>query len=267
MEWLRNFFNRPGIWQDDQPNVEPTKYRVHVVTGDRRGAGTDANVYVKLYDTQGRTSSSITSNTVFRNDNERNSTTTVDLKTSECGVEGPIVKVDVWRDNFADLSIVGSITNFFFGHRTKRLSSAWFLDRIEVEEVLPSIDEEEEEKTASTQQGEEVEVQQHHETQNGTLTNGTESHRAQTEATKETQKEEEVAVPETVHRGDGGGRKWVFPLQRWVAAHRTYTIHLHDCFLPQLDPNYVARRNDLQGKREIYMYEQKVEGGPAQVYI
>ncbi|KAK3873952.1 hypothetical protein Pcinc_021076 [Petrolisthes cinctipes] len=245
MEWLRNALVR-GARQGD---VQPAKYRVHVVTGDRRGAGTDANVYVKLHDIQGRISIPITSNKVFKNDNERGSTTTVDLK-EDCGVEGPIVRVEVWRDNFADLSVLGNITNFLFGNRTKKGSAAWFLDRIEVEEVLDS----------ETQNEAQTEGEVQHVTQNGNQ----QIQEAQTDETKnkthETQEE-----PETVHRGKEGGRMWVFPLQRWVAPHKTYTIHIHDCFLPQLDPNHSVRRTDLQEKREIYVYEQKVEGGPAQI--
>ena len=198
-----------------------TLYRLHVVTGDRRGAGTDANVYVIVHDAQGRTTPSLSLNKVFRNDNERGSTTSLDLK-EDCGIAGPVVKVEVWRDNFADLSIFGSITEFFFGQRTKRGSSAWFLDRIEVEEIQEQQDEQ-----------------------------------------KQQQQEELV----TVHRGSSGGRKWVFPLQRWVEAHRHYHIHLHDCFLPQVDPNTERRENDIHTKRKEYKFDQKVENGPAQVTL
>lgn len=197
-----------------------THYRLHVVTGDRRGAGTDANVYVKLHDRQGRATQPISLNRVFSNDNERGSTTTLELK--DCAIAGPVAKVEVWRDNFADLSIIGTITEFLLGRRTKRGSSAWFLDRVEVEEVKVLLDAEE-------------------------------------------HLENDRAV--TVHRGSSGGRLWVFPLQRWVAAHKHYTIHLHDCFLPQSDPQPETREEDIRLKRLEYKYEQKVEGGPAQVTI
>lgn len=194
-----------------------THYRLHVVTGDRRGAGTDANVYVILHDLQGRASPPISLNKIFNNDNERGCTTSLTLG-PECGVAGPVARVEVWRDNFADLSIIGSALQYIFNRHTKRGSSAWFLDRVEVEEVKAS--------PAAEGQGEE---------------------------------------PRTVHRGSGGGRLWVFPLQRWVAAHKHYVIHLHDCFLPQQDPHPETREEDLRLKRREYNYEQKVEDGPAQV--
>ncbi|KAK4287623.1 hypothetical protein Pmani_039309 [Petrolisthes manimaculis] len=65
MEWLRNALVRGATRQAD---VEPAKYRVHVVTGDRRGAGTDANVYVKVHDIEGHISDPITSDKLFKND-------------------------------------------------------------------------------------------------------------------------------------------------------------------------------------------------------
>lgn len=195
-----------------------THYRMHVVTGDRRGAGTDANVYVVLHDRQGRATLPILLNKVFSNDNERGSTTTMELK-ADCGIAGPVAKVEVWRDNFADLSIIGTVLGYLFGKHTKRGSSAWFLDRVAVEEVKVSPELEKEGADAAA----------------------------------------------TVHRGSSGGRLWVFPLQRWVAAHKRYTIHLHDCFLPQDDPHPEARKEDISLKRAEYTYEQKVEGGPAQV--
>lgn len=229
MDRVRNMLSNTHDYISEMLGVTVPQYRVHVVTGDRRGAGTDANVYIVLHDVRGRTSEPIACNKVFHNDHERGATTTVDVKV-DCGLKGPIVKVEVWRDNFADITVVGAITNLLFGQRSKRGSAAWFLDRIEVEEVLTENSKTEESLTNSSQANE----------------NG-------------------VEVPETVHKSDSGGRKWVFPLQRWVAAHRRYCIHLHDCFLPQDDPNFNARREDIMFKREEYVYEQKVEGGPAQV--
>ncbi|KAG7158596.1 polyunsaturated fatty acid lipoxygenase ALOX15B-like isoform X2 [Homarus americanus] len=204
-----------------------TRYRVHVITGDRRGAGTDANVSVVLHDIHGRTSLPISCNKTFSNDNERGSTTTVDVKV-DCGLQGPIVRIEVWRDNFADITIFGRITEYLFGHRSKRGSAEWFLDRIEVEEVLN--------KSNYTEK---------------CLTNNVNS-----------QAEEAY---KTVHKSASGGRVWVFPLQRWVSAERKYILELHDCFLPQMDPNQQAREIDIQQKRKDYRYEQKVEHGPAQI--
>nr|XP_053629169.1 allene oxide synthase-lipoxygenase protein-like isoform X1 [Cherax quadricarinatus] len=207
-----------------------TQYRLHVITGDRRGAGTDANVYVVLHDIHGRVSNPITSNKTLINDNERGSTTIVDVK-ADCGLQSPIVKVEVWRDNFADITLVGTITQNLFGYRSRRGSAAWFLDRIEVEEVLKKHTSED-------------------------LTNGWNLCQPS---------EKNVESHKTVHRSAEGGRVWVFPLQRWVSAGRVYCIELHDCFLPQEDPNRESRQIDLQEKRKEYKYAQKVEDGPAQI--
>lgn len=207
------------------------QYRLHVVTGDRRGAGTDANVYVVVHDINGRASTPILSNKVFRNDNERGATTTVDIS-ADLGLQGPITKVEVWRDNFADIKIFSAITGALFGQRSKRGSASWFLDRIEVEEVDPQ-------NNNSLEKNDKLDGE--------TEENGAEK------------------APETAHIAPGGGRVWVFPLQRWVVAHKRYTIHLHDCFLPQDDPDKERRDTDVQGKRELYRYAQKVEDGPAQV--
>ncbi|XP_071550915.1 allene oxide synthase-lipoxygenase protein-like isoform X3 [Panulirus ornatus] len=232
MNRLRNMFTSSRDYVSDMLGGADPQYRVHVITGDRRGAGTDSNVYIVLHDIHGQKSDPIACNKVFHNDNERGSTTTVDVK-ENCGLQGPIVKVDVWRDNFADITFVATITNFLFGQRSKRGSAAWFLDRIEVEEVLT-----ENRKTKES------------------LTNGVNNCQP---------KDSGVEAPETVHKSSSGDRVWVFPLQRWVAAHKKYCIHMHDCFLPQHDPNFTARREDIMLKREDYKYEQKVEGGPAQI--
>ncbi|XP_066942820.1 polyunsaturated fatty acid lipoxygenase ALOX15B-like isoform X2 [Macrobrachium rosenbergii] len=212
-----------------------TMYRLHVITGDRRGAGTDANVYVVLHDIYGNTTEAISSNKIFKNDNERGTTTTVDLK-EDCGVQGPIVKVEVWRDNFADITILGKIAEKIRGQKTKRGSAAWFLDRIEVEEVIPQI-------------------------YNPQVVNGTENGSNNNAASKDSMPKE----PVTAHRSQEGGKVWVFPLQRWVAAHRRYQIHLHDTFLPQDDLHPSSRKADLDDKRMEYTYKQHVEGGPSQI--
>ncbi|KAK8746648.1 hypothetical protein OTU49_017121, partial [Cherax quadricarinatus] len=185
---------------------------------------------VVLHDIHGRVSNPITSNKTLINDNERGSTTIVDVK-ADCGLQSPIVKVEVWRDNFADITLVGTITQNLFGYRSRRGSAAWFLDRIEVEEVLKKHTSED-------------------------LTNGRNLCQPS---------EKNVESHKTVHRSAEGGRVWVFPLQRWVSAGRVYCIELHDCFLPQEDPNRESRQIDLQEKRKEYKYAQKVEDGPAQI--
>ncbi|XP_064481893.1 polyunsaturated fatty acid 5-lipoxygenase-like isoform X2 [Ornithodoros turicata] len=86
-------------------------FRISVVTGDRRGAGTDANVWIRLHDVDGRKSPVITLNHTFKNDHERGETSSFSVKPVLSF--GTLEKVELWRDTFG------------FGH-------AWFVDRIEV---------------------------------------------------------------------------------------------------------------------------------------
>lgn len=90
-------------------------FRISVVTGDRKGAGTDANVWLRLHDANGRKSSVITLNHTFKNDHERGETSSFSVK--PILNFGPVSKVEIWRDSFG------------FGH-------AWFVDRIEVQELF-----------------------------------------------------------------------------------------------------------------------------------
>uniref|UniRef100_T1IPC8 Lipoxygenase domain-containing protein n=1 Tax=Strigamia maritima TaxID=126957 RepID=T1IPC8_STRMM len=85
---------------------------VHVRTGDRHGAGTDANVKIILRDERGRESDECSLNHFFKNDNERG-------KTSSFGVTtylDVVHEIQLWRDNFG-------------------LGDAWYVDAVEVEHV------------------------------------------------------------------------------------------------------------------------------------
>ncbi|XP_077519129.1 polyunsaturated fatty acid 5-lipoxygenase-like isoform X2 [Amblyomma americanum] len=90
-------------------------YLVSVVTGDRRGAGTDANVWMRIHDADGRKSPIITLNHTFKNDHERGETSSFCVR--PILNFGAVAKVEVWRDSFG------------FGH-------AWFIDRIEVQDQM-----------------------------------------------------------------------------------------------------------------------------------
>jgi len=43
----------PAVGEDGQASVPLVKYQIDVTTGDRRGAGTDANVFITIYGTTG----------------------------------------------------------------------------------------------------------------------------------------------------------------------------------------------------------------------
>ena len=179
-------------------NGNDVNYRLHVVTGDRRGAGTDANVYVMIHDHTGKASSIIKPNSIFRDDHERGSTTSVDIP-DEDGICHPFTAIEVWRDNFGNLpSFLGKISEYLFGGKNKNGSAAWYLDRIEIEDTSNQY-------------------------------------------------------------------KWVFPVQRWIAANKHYYIRLYDSILPQHDERHGNRLQELTLKRKEYKYKAKYPRGPAQV--
>lgn len=86
---------------------------IHVTTGDRKRAGTDANVRIILYDEKGQSTDTIKLGHAFKNDHERGATCTF----SACSGNGfgyPL-KIEFWRDSFG------------LGHH-------WFLEQIVVED-------------------------------------------------------------------------------------------------------------------------------------
>ncbi|XP_076360034.1 allene oxide synthase-lipoxygenase protein-like isoform X1 [Tachypleus tridentatus] len=90
------------------------QFEVHVVTGNRRGAGTDANVWLTIYDEHGKKSPVVKLNHPWKNDHERDSTSKYPIHPIE-GF-GKVHKIEFWRDSFG------------VGH-------AWFVDRIEVHDL------------------------------------------------------------------------------------------------------------------------------------
>lgn len=74
------------------------RFRVSVTTGDKKGAGTDANVYLALYDEKGNKSQPLKLDKAFYNDLERGRTD----KFSGPKVDddfGEVTELELWRDN------------------------------------------------------------------------------------------------------------------------------------------------------------------------
>ena len=86
-------------------------YTVYVKTGDRKGAGTDANVYIALHNDQGTRSRNIHLNCLWRDDFERGRTDSFPVK--NLPHFGDVVRVELWRDSAG------------FG-------SDWYVDLVEV---------------------------------------------------------------------------------------------------------------------------------------
>ena len=77
-------------------SIEPD-YAIHVKTGDRKGAGTDANVYIALYNDYGKRSRDIQLDCKFKDDFERGSLDTFPV--SNLPNFGRIATIEVWRDD------------------------------------------------------------------------------------------------------------------------------------------------------------------------
>ncbi|XP_005095778.2 allene oxide synthase-lipoxygenase protein [Aplysia californica] len=94
-----------------------TDYMIYVQTGDRRNAGTDANVKIIMHDEDGDASEPITLDNYFRNDFERGCLDTFHVPASKIkGLQrmSRIVRIELWRDK-------------------AWVASDWYVDKIVVE--------------------------------------------------------------------------------------------------------------------------------------
>ena len=89
-------------------------YEIIVKTGDVKGAGTDANVYISLIDEQGRKSREISLDCTWRDDFEKGNTDS--FKVRNVPQLGKIEKIELWRDS-------------------KGLNDDWFVEWIKVRPV------------------------------------------------------------------------------------------------------------------------------------
>ncbi|XP_059168642.1 allene oxide synthase-lipoxygenase protein-like isoform X2 [Physella acuta] len=77
-------------------------YMIYVQTGDRRNAGTDANVRIVMHDEYGHSSLPITLDNYFKNDFERGCLDTFHVpsnKIKNLQRMGKIVRIEVWKDD------------------------------------------------------------------------------------------------------------------------------------------------------------------------
>ena len=92
----------------------PFEYLIYVKTGDRKNAGTDANVSIILHDDQGNSSDKITLDNFLRNDFEKGRIDTFPVSNSNLCPLAKLSKIEFWRDD------VG-------------LGSDWYVERIMIE--------------------------------------------------------------------------------------------------------------------------------------
>ena len=66
-----------------------------------------------------------------------------------------------------------------------------------------------------------------------------------------------------------GKRRWTFPVHRWIHADTEYRLRQYDISLPQDDEADIRSRRqaELEGKRSVYQYIQRITEGPAQVRL
>ncbi|KAH9509998.1 Arachidonate 12-lipoxygenase, 12R-type [Bulinus truncatus] len=91
-------------------------YIVEIKTGDSLGAGTNANVWIILYDENSNATPSIKLDQFLKNNFERGSTDVFQISksdTSNLKKDGQVAKIDFWRDDHGN-------------------SSDWYVDEIEV---------------------------------------------------------------------------------------------------------------------------------------
>ncbi|ESO93682.1 hypothetical protein LOTGIDRAFT_209217 [Lottia gigantea] len=89
-------------------------YLVYVRTGDRRHAGTDANVLIILHDDVGNSTDKIRLDNFLRNDFERGKLDVFHIPRSKLRPLGKVVKIEFWRDDCG-------------------IDSSWYVERILVE--------------------------------------------------------------------------------------------------------------------------------------
>uniref|UniRef100_A0A8W8HN90 Allene oxide synthase-lipoxygenase protein n=1 Tax=Magallana gigas TaxID=29159 RepID=A0A8W8HN90_MAGGI len=154
-----------------------TTYKIKIKTGDRLGAGTNANVEIVLFDGSGKHTKPAKLDNWFGDDFERGH---VDVFTIKDDTNVPeVAEIKLRRD-------------------TAGLFSDWYVDQVEV----------------------------------------------MNKNTKITS---------------------VFPVLRWIRPNVDLFIARHDTFLPQFDPRPQQRNAELQEKRSLYEYEEKIPGLPVQV--
>lgn len=95
--------------------VQNAQFVIYVKTGDKKNAGTDANVKIKLHGPNGSNTDGLTLDNFFRNDFESGQLDVFPIKEIKVKDFGSVVsKVEFWRDNAG-------------------IGADWFVDKIVVE--------------------------------------------------------------------------------------------------------------------------------------
>lgn len=95
--------------------VQNSQFLIYVKTGDKKNAGTDANVKIRLHDASGHNTDDLVLDNFFRNDFESGQLDVFPIKNLKIkSFSGQVSKVEFWRDNAG-------------------LGADWYVDKIVVE--------------------------------------------------------------------------------------------------------------------------------------
>lgn len=125
------------------------RYTITVSTGDKKNAGTDARVYIILYDTNGGSTGTLKLDNFFRNEFERGRTDTFTIENNPTFLD-EISSIELWRDDYglADSWYVNSISAqcensddvyIFPIHRWIKENKHYIINRLDTS--LPQFDE------------------------------------------------------------------------------------------------------------------------------
>ncbi|OQV25732.1 Allene oxide synthase-lipoxygenase protein [Hypsibius exemplaris] len=112
-----------AILEHIEHHADSAPWIIHVKTGDRKGAGTDATVWAKLADENDLWTQSLKLSTFGVNTHERGQVDTFALKTSDFPPEfGRVVKLELWRESVVPLS-----------------TDDWFLEVLTAENIITGV--------------------------------------------------------------------------------------------------------------------------------
>ncbi|XP_071956418.1 allene oxide synthase-lipoxygenase protein-like [Antedon mediterranea] len=155
-------------------------YQVLVKTADRNGAGTDANIYIALINTNGKRSKDYKLDIRFHDDFEQGNQDMYPISLKDFGV---IDKIELWRDRRIGIG-----------------NNNWCVEWIIVRDNV----------------------------------------------------RDEV---------------YEFPINRWITAGLKRRWSRYDSKLPQNDSEHAQRKKELEEKRQVYEFEQKIDGIPVQAVV
>ncbi|KAK7498735.1 hypothetical protein BaRGS_00010112, partial [Batillaria attramentaria] len=95
-------------------SVPASEFVIYVRTGDRKYAGTDANVKIVLHDDHENRSEAITLDNFLRDDFERGALDQFEVPKKKVGRLGKVARIEFWRDDAG-------------------MGSAWYVDKVVVE--------------------------------------------------------------------------------------------------------------------------------------